>query len=108
MKKLLLGLAFCFSMGAVAQTGNTPQDIPELCEIIIIDSENLASYCWPFSSVYYGATGTFSFSICQSLINKHGDKIAQVIFDHLCTYQTLPNGVLIAGFTPAGGTIGNR
>ncbi|MCS4239202.1 hypothetical protein M2306_000187 [Myroides gitamensis] len=103
MKKLFLGLAFCFSMGAFAQTENTPPDIPELCEVININSENLASHCWPLSSRYYAAPGTFNFSICKSLLNEYGDEIAQMIFDSLCEYQSLPNGVKIAGFTPAGG-----
>ena len=108
MKKLLLGLTFCFSMGAFAQTHNTPPDInPDFCVVISVISENLSSYCWPFSSVYYGAVGTFHFSVCNSLLSQHPDQITQMIFDHLCEYQELPNGVKIASFTPAKGTIGN-
>jgi len=100
MKKLLLGLTFCFSMGAFAQTHNTPPDIPtDFCEAISVISENLSSYCWPFSSVYYGASGTFHFSVCSSLLIQH-DNIAQAIFDYLCEHQELPNGVKIASFTP--------
>lgn len=107
MKKLFLGLAFCFSMGAFAQTGNTPPDInPDFCEVISVFSENLSSYCWPFSSVYYGTSGTFHFSVCSSILIQH-DNIAQAIFDYLCEHQELPNGVKIASFTPAMGTIGN-
>lgn len=107
MKKLLLGLAFCFSMGAFAQTGNTPPDInPDFCVVISVISENLSSHCWPFSSVYYGASGTFHFSVCSSILIQH-DNIAQAIFDYLCEHQELPNGVEIASFTPAMGTIGN-
>lgn len=106
MKKLLLGLAFCFSMGAFAQTGTVPPDIPEPC--LVISSENLASFCWPFSSIYNGAVGTFSFSICGSLLGRPYDEIVQIIFDHLCEHQTLPNGVTILNFYPAGVTIGNR
>lgn len=102
MKKLVLGLAFCFSMGAFAQTHNTPPDIStDFCEVISITSENLSSHCWPFTSSYYGTVGTFNFSVCNSLLSQHPKEIAQRIFDHLCEYQTLPQGVLISSFTPA-------